>query len=134
MATLDGTAVTTAGTTINGAYGTLVIKADGSYTYTLNNALPHAVNQLNDGQTLTETFNYTAKDGDGSAASSTLVITINGHTDALPKVTTSVAGLGDDLSLAGRHGLSRRRKTSLCRHRAGVGSITLDFTSGGVPS
>ena len=38
VATLDGTAVTTAGTTINGAYGTLVIKADGSYTYTLNNA------------------------------------------------------------------------------------------------
>ena len=35
VATLDGTAaVTTAGTTINGAYGTLVIKADGSYTYT----------------------------------------------------------------------------------------------------
>ena len=33
VATLDGTAVTTAGTTINGAYGTLVIKADGSYTY-----------------------------------------------------------------------------------------------------
>ena len=32
------TAVTTAGTTINGAYGTLVIKADGSGTYTLNNA------------------------------------------------------------------------------------------------
>ena len=60
MATLDGTAVTTAGTTINGAYGTLVIKADGSYTYTLNNALP-AVNQLNDGQTLTETFNHTAR-------------------------------------------------------------------------
>ena len=106
--------MTTAGTTINGAYGTLVIKADGSYTYTLNNA-PPAVNQLNDGQTLTETFNYTAKDGDGSAASSTLVITINGYTDALPKVTTSVAGLGDDLSL--QEGSVSARKTSLCRHR-----------------
>ena len=70
------------------------------YTYTLNNAC-RMVNQLNDGQTLTETFNHTAlTDGDGgSAASSTLVITINGHTDALPKVTTSVAGLGDTLSL-----------------------------------
>ena len=29
VATLDGTAVTTAGTTINGAYGTLVINTDG---------------------------------------------------------------------------------------------------------
>ena len=61
------------------------------------------------------------------------MITINGHTDALPKVTTSVAGLGDDLSLQEGTASSGAQDFSL-QAQAGVGSITLDFTSGGVPS
>jgi VCBS repeat-containing protein len=40
----------------------LVLNADGSYTYTLN-ASNAAVNGLDDGETLTDTFNYTASDG-----------------------------------------------------------------------
>ncbi|WP_157314270.1 retention module-containing protein [Chitinibacter sp. GC72] len=66
--------------TFVGAYGTLVIASDGSYTYTLNtnNA---AVNELDDGDTLTDTFSYTVSDGD-LTDSANLVITVFGTNDA----------------------------------------------------
>ena len=63
------------------AHGSLTLGADGQYTYTLNNADP-AVNGLNDGQTLTDSYVYTLTDGDGSSTTATLTITINGHNDA----------------------------------------------------
>ncbi|MCG2579231.1 VCBS domain-containing protein, partial [Dechloromonas sp. XY25] len=62
------------------AHGSLVLAADGSYTYTLNNADP-AVNALNNGQSLTDSYTYTLTDGDGSTSTATLTLTINGHTD-----------------------------------------------------
>ncbi|MDE2441028.1 MAG: retention module-containing protein, partial [Betaproteobacteria bacterium] len=61
-------------------YGTLTLGADGHYTYTLNNASP-AVNGLNAGQTLTDSYTYTLTDGDGSTATATLTITIHGTND-----------------------------------------------------
>ncbi|MGV8949376.1 MAG: Ig-like domain-containing protein, partial [Candidatus Paracaedibacter sp.] len=72
--------VTNAGTfTLD--HGLLVIHADGTYTYTLdNNNL--AVNALNDGQTLTDSFTYNISDGHGGTASAYLNVTINGTTDA----------------------------------------------------
>ena len=73
----------TAGTFVSAnGYGTLVLNADGSYTYTLNNANP-TVNALNDNSTpLTDSFTYTLTDGDGSTTTATLTITINGKNDA----------------------------------------------------
>ena len=73
------------GTTV-GTYGTLVLNADGSYTYTLNNTNP-AVNALNNGQTLTDTFNYSVTDSDGDVDPASITITINGTTDGAPVVT-----------------------------------------------
>ncbi|NLM16755.1 MAG: hypothetical protein GX221_03430, partial [Candidatus Riflebacteria bacterium] len=46
------------GTTVTTAYGKLVIKADGSYTYTPDNS-NKAVNALGDGEQLTDVFTYT---------------------------------------------------------------------------
>jgi VCBS repeat-containing protein len=66
-----------------GLYGTLFVNANGDYRYELNNSNP-LVNALNDGQHLTEIFTYYVKDGDDDKTSSTLTITINGHTDARP--------------------------------------------------
>ena len=68
------------GTTVAGTYGTLTVGADGSYSYALNNANP-AVQALDAGQTLTESFGYTLTDGDGDPATATLNITINGAND-----------------------------------------------------
>ncbi|NYT63857.1 retention module-containing protein, partial [Alcaligenaceae bacterium] len=67
-------------------YGTFTQNPDGTYTYELDNDNP-AVNALNDGETLTETFTYTVKDSDGDTATATVTITINGRTDGPPVVT-----------------------------------------------
>ena len=60
-----------------GAYGSLTLNADGTYTYILNNALP-AVQNLNAGNTLTDTFTYTVTDNHGGTGSNTLTVTIHG--------------------------------------------------------
>ena len=82
----DVLTVTTTGVFI-GAYGTLTLAADGSYTYELNDGDP-AVDGLNDGEMLQDVFNYSITDGN-SAASSAVTITINGVTD--PSFPTGLA-------------------------------------------
>ena len=79
-----GGAVTPA--TVNLGHGTLVLGADGAYTYTLDNTNA-AVNALNDGQSLTDSYTYTITDAEGSSTTATLSITINGHTDGTPVIT-----------------------------------------------
>ena len=76
-----GATTGTVGTVLTTAYGQIVLNADGSYTYTLDNGNA-AVNALKDGDTLTEVVGYTITDADGDTATSTLTITIQGHTDA----------------------------------------------------
>ncbi|MBT0964313.1 VCBS domain-containing protein, partial [Denitromonas iodatirespirans] len=74
----NATPITAATPTLT--YGSLILNADGSYTYTLDNTNA-AVNALNDGETLTDSYTYTLTDGDGTSTTATLTITINGHTD-----------------------------------------------------
>jgi VCBS repeat-containing protein len=50
------------GTTLVGTYGTLLLGADGHYTYTLANNQPN-VQALGAGQVVTETFHYSLSDG-----------------------------------------------------------------------
>ena len=69
------------GTSVNGTYGTLVLGADGSYSYTLDNARP-AVQALARNQAVSETFTYTITDADGDPSSTTLTITVTGTNDA----------------------------------------------------
>ncbi|MGI4718893.1 MAG: VCBS domain-containing protein [Janthinobacterium lividum] len=75
--------------TYAGAYGTLVLAQDGSYTYTLDNG-DARVQALAQGQTLAEHFAYGATDGIVTAGSS-LAITITGSNDA--PVVAADAGL-----------------------------------------
>ncbi len=84
----SGTAGTVDGVTkLNGDYGTLVIAADGSYTYTLytlaqNPTAYKAVQALDDSSTpLTDKFNYTMTDGTADDTA-TLTISITGLNDA----------------------------------------------------
>ena len=65
-------------TTLAGTYGTLVLNANGSYTYTLNPADPQFV-ALGGGGTGTETFTYTHKDADGDADTAQLVLNIRNN-------------------------------------------------------
>ena len=68
--------VTNPGTYV-GAYGILVLAADGSYTYTPN----AAAQGLDDGESAQDVFAYTASDGTASDGA-TLTVTVNGANDA----------------------------------------------------
>ncbi|CCQ72676.1 Ig-like domain-containing protein [Magnetospira sp. QH-2] len=67
----DGAAASpvTAGT-FSGDHGTLVMNADGSYTYTANEGLDQS------GGDLTDSFTYEITDADGSTSTSTLTLTV----------------------------------------------------------
>jgi len=62
-----------------GEYGTLVLNADGSYSYQLDKSNPK-VSSLDASRTLTEVFVYTITDADGDASEARLTITIHGTT------------------------------------------------------
>jgi VCBS repeat-containing protein len=76
----------TAGT-FNGAYGTLTLNADGTYTYTLY----ASTQRLALGQTVQDSFNYTVSDGSLSDTG-TLTITVAGRNDAPVASADSAAG------------------------------------------
>ncbi|ALM52439.1 VCBS domain-containing protein [Halomonas huangheensis] len=68
-------------TEIAGQYGTLTINADGSFTYAIDNSLD-AVQQLVEGESLTETFSYRMLDTIGATDVAQLTLTIEGAWDA----------------------------------------------------
>ncbi|WP_201595676.1 Calx-beta domain-containing protein [Psychrobacter sanguinis] len=79
--------VGTLGTALVGTYGTLTVNADGTYVYEVNDD-DATVQALNDGDSLTESFNYTMTDGTGSDIA-VLEIVIKGSNDcAIPTVTS----------------------------------------------
>jgi VCBS repeat-containing protein len=88
---LDGPAGFVTQTNTAGTYGTFSIDASGAWTYTLNNGDPDT-NGLSDSSHPTETFSVTANDG----ATTNVVVTVNGHTDAPAYTSPTVyTGTGD---------------------------------------
>ena len=85
------------GTALAGAYGTLTLYENGDYTYVVNEN-DAAVQALNVGGSLTDTFNYTMSDGNLSDTA-VLNITINGANDAPTDIRWTAASWtdGDDL-------------------------------------
>jgi VCBS repeat-containing protein len=81
--------------TLQGNYGSLVLNADGTYSYALDNAL---VQSLAAGQSVTETFSYQTTDGIASMPA-TLTVTIDGSNDAAVS-TADTAAVQEDLSIA----------------------------------
>jgi VCBS repeat-containing protein len=72
----DSTTVTTTGI-FAGTYGSLLLNADGSWIYTLDNADPDT-NGLAEGALAQDVFDYTMVDNFGATASSALTIDITG--------------------------------------------------------
>ncbi|MBQ0933626.1 Ig-like domain-containing protein, partial [Ideonella alba] len=80
----NGTTVS-AGQAIVSQWGTLVLKADGSYTFTPN----AAAQGLDDGEIGQDIFSYTIKDAAGNTSTTTLTITVTGQNDAPTTVDVS---------------------------------------------
>jgi uncharacterized delta-60 repeat protein len=68
------------GAAVVGTYGSLVLGADGAYTYTLDNADPDT-DALPQGALASDVFSYTMRDSAGAEASANLSITIGGWND-----------------------------------------------------
>ncbi|UNV94013.1 VCBS domain-containing protein [Comamonas sp. 7D-2] len=86
-------------TEVNGVYGKITIHADGTYTYTLNNSDPR-VNELGQGDKLSDVFSYTIRDSDGDFSTTTITITINGTND-VPTVTNDAKSVTEDVNVTG---------------------------------
>jgi VCBS repeat-containing protein len=68
------------GVAFKGLYGSITINANGTYTYVVDNANA-VVNALAKGESLQETFTYTATNGTASAQAA-IVVKVNGANDA----------------------------------------------------
>ncbi|WP_052435572.1 DUF4082 domain-containing protein [Bradyrhizobium japonicum] len=76
-----GTTAGTLGTALAGAHGSIVLSANGTFTYTINEN-DSAVQALRlSTNTLTDTFNYTMRDTGGLTSTTTLTVTIHGADD-----------------------------------------------------
>ncbi len=82
--------------TFTGTYGTLVLNADGSYTYTLNTA-DADFKGLHGGGDGSETFTYTLTDADGDTSTANLVLQVHNNDD--PVVLVGLNAEGGELSL-----------------------------------
>ena len=71
-------------TTIVGAHGTLVVDSNGDYSYTANTAL----DQMQVGDSATETYNFTVTDSLGRSQATSLTLNFTGAADA-PVITAA---------------------------------------------
>ena len=79
----------------SGAYGALTVDAAGAWTYTLDNGTP-ALEDLDSGETATETFNVTVTDDFGATDTQAINVTIDGNTDNVAPVAADDAITGDE--------------------------------------
>ena len=71
----------TVGTSLRGLYGDLVMNADGSWTYTVDNSLAAVQALRTSGQVLVDVFTYTVVDSHLADDTAQLTITIDGRND-----------------------------------------------------
>ncbi len=77
----QGARFAAAGTAFAGAYGTLTLNADGSFTYVVDNDNPVVEALRLSTDTLDEQFTYAVRDQDGATRFATLTVEIHGRND-----------------------------------------------------
>ncbi len=96
----------TVGSALAGLYGHLTLNANGSYSYTPDNAI--AINMPPSGSRLQDIFTYTVSDGNGGTASASLTIVIDPvviATDVSSSGSTSLTEVGNEYYLYNSDGV-----------------------------
>ncbi|PZQ59510.1 MAG: hypothetical protein DI563_30120, partial [Variovorax paradoxus] len=112
----DGTAGMVGGPALAGRYGSLVMRPDGSYTYTVDTRNARVL-ALGSGQTLTEVFVYTLTDADGSTSQARLTITIQGASQWNPPTIDPVRPAAGGSRIARARPVVRRPCCHPCGRR-----------------
>jgi protocadherin Fat 4 len=77
-----GSASTNVGSAVSGTFGSITIAANGTYTYTVDNANTAVQALRSSSDALTDVFTYTMRDTVGSTSTTQLTVTIQGANDA----------------------------------------------------
>ncbi|MBU6240098.1 MAG: VCBS domain-containing protein, partial [Planctomycetes bacterium] len=77
-----GSASTNVGSNVTGAYGSINIAANGSYTYTVDNSNAAVQALRTTANTLSDVFTYTMRDTAGLTSTTQITVTIQGANDA----------------------------------------------------
>ena len=93
VATSNGDAAGTIGSALQGKYGTLTLRADGTYTYIVNN------DELGVGERQNDVFTYTVTGGD-LTDTATLTITVTGINDR-PEAADDTARVNEGARVSG---------------------------------
>ncbi|MFN7626662.1 MAG: beta strand repeat-containing protein, partial [Pirellula sp.] len=82
VAGVAGSATGSVGSSVTGNYGSIILNADGSFAYSVDesNATVQALRLAN--QTIADVFTYTVSDSGGLASTTQITITIQGDNDA----------------------------------------------------
>ncbi len=83
------------GQQINGVYGLITIGANGSYSYVLDNAR-QAVQELAEGQVVSESFSYQIRDEHGETAIASVEVTVVGTNDSPVVAGVDLGEVDDD--------------------------------------
>ncbi len=110
------------GAVLAGQYGSLVLQADGHYTYT-----PGAAAQaLVQGQSVLEQFSYSVSDGAGGSAQATLTLTVAGRNDAPPLLSPGNVVVSEEGLPAGNPDAGGNPDTSNVQQASGQISLGPD--------
>ncbi len=103
----SASAVGSVASTVIGQYGSIVVNADGSYTYTIDDSNTSVQALRTNAQTLDDIFTYTVTDAGGLTSTSQVTITIRGRNDnpvGVNDTATAVEAGGIANSTAGSNG------------------------------
>lgn len=111
---------------VSGTYGSVTIQNDGSWSYTLQNSDPDT-QKLAQGESASDSFQYTVSDEHGATSSTTLTIALTGTNDApLSSGSLSIGSLTEDNAVSvitGAHSAALLANASDVDHNAALSVV-----------